>query len=337
MPKLIVTLSSDISVKTAAILRLTLMSALIMVFGCYISCGGGGNSDPPPDDFNADFSFLVISDTHVRLPGNPDDIDYNAQGNLDNLSHIINRINADFRTADFVAVTGDMVGCLFSENPDDYGIGMDTTAERYKSMIDTLSIPVYSTLGNHDYQKSYAPVLHEGVSSLDPSAIEAVWKKVLGIDPYYSVVNKGVRLIFANSNRGDAYADVCTTCTVEMVCTGSFDAEQIEWLRAELAKPEPAIIFIHHPPITDNQLIIYFALHSFLIENNDEFYNVVEDNQENIIAIFVGHGHVWAYDTLGSVRVYETGAIGDGNSNENNLNIVEVNVANKKIRVTHGN
>ncbi len=311
------------------------MTGLIMTLGLYISCGGG-KSDSPPDDFNADFSFLVISDTHVRIPGNPDNIDYNAQRNLDNLAHIIDRINDNFSTADFVAVTGDMVGCLFSENPDDYGIGMDTTAERYKSMIDTLSMPVYSILGNHDYQKSYNTELHEGVSSDNHEAIEAVWNKVLGIEPYYSIVNKGIRMIFANSNRGDAYAYICSGCTVEAGCTGSLDAEQIAWLRAELANPEPAIIFIHHPPETDNQMIIYFALPSFLIENKDEFYDVIDDNQDNILAVFVGHGHVWAYDTLGSVRIYETGATGDGNSGENNVNIVEVNVANRKIRVTNG-
>ncbi len=308
---------------------------MIMTLGLCISCGGG-KSDAPPDDINADFKFLVISDTHVRLPGNPDSTDYNAQRNLDNLDHIINRINADFSTADFVAVTGDMVGCLFSENPDDYGIGMDTTAERYKSMIDTLSIPVYSTLGNHDYQKSYDPFLHEGISSDNPGAIEAVWKKVLGTEPYYSIVNKGVRMIFANSNRGDAYADICSGCTAEAGCTGSLDTVQIVWLREELSNPEPAIIFVHHPPITDNQFIIYFALPSFLIEKNDEFYDVVKDNRENILAIFVGHGHVWAFDTLDGVRVYETGSIGDGNSGGNNVNIVEVNVSNRKIRVTNG-
>jgi 3',5'-cyclic AMP phosphodiesterase CpdA len=326
--------SSDIFCRTTGLFRLILTAWLIITVGLFISCGGG-KSDSPQDDFNADFRFLVISDTHVRLPGNADSIDYNAQRNLDNLAHIINRINTDFSTADFVAVTGDMVGCLFSENPDDYGIGMDTTAERYKSMIDTLSMPVYSTLGNHDYQKSYDPVLHEGVSSQNRDAIEAVWKKVLGMEPYYSIVNKGVRMVFANSNRGDAYNDVCPTCTVEMGCTGSFDAGQIAWLRAELANPEPAIIFIHHPPVTDNQLIIYFALPSFLIENGDEFYNVVEDNQDKILAIFVGHGHVWAYDTLGSVRVYETGATGDGSSSGNNINIVEVSTARRKIKVTN--
>jgi 3',5'-cyclic AMP phosphodiesterase CpdA len=336
LPKRILISLSEIYGKKAAVLRLINMAALSVTLGLIISCGGGSSSDAPPDDINADFRFLVISDTHVRLPGNPDSIDYNVQENLDNLAYIINRINNEFSTADFVAVTGDLVGCLFSENPDDYGIGMDTTADRFKSMTDSLSVPLYSTLGNHDYQKSYDPVLHEGVTSDNRDAIEAVWEKVLGTEPYYSIVNKGVRMIFANSNRGDAYNDLCSSCTVEAGCTGSFDSEQIAWLRAELANPEPAIIFIHHPPETDNQMIIYFALPSFLIENSDEFYDVIDDNQDNILAVFVGHGHVWAYDTLGRVKIYETGAIGDGNSSGNNVNIVEVNVANRKIRVTNG-
>lgn len=323
-----------------AISRLILMAMLILTLSMCVACGKSAESSQSEASEITDgeiFQFIVISDLHVRLPGNPDDVNYDAQKNLDNLTYIINRINSDYNNADFVVTTGDLVGCLFSENTADYGTGTDTTAEHYKSMIDTLIMPIYSVLGNHDYQKSYNSGLSEGVSSQDRAAIEAVWKKVLGIDPYYSVLHKGVRLIFANSNRGDHYTDVCYGKNAEAGCTGSFDTEQIAWLRTELANSEPAIIFFHHPPITDNRLIRYFGILSYLVEGSDDLYDVVTENQEKILGIFVGHGHVWAKDEIGQVPVYETGAIGDGNADKDNIHIVEVNAITKEMKVTIGN
>ena len=289
----------------------------LLLTGVY-ACGGGEAALAEP------FSFVVISDTHVRLPGNPDDADYDNLGNINNLEDAISRINTQYDTADFVAVTGDLVGALFSENPDDYGAGDPNPAETYKTMMDQLAMPYHSVLGNHDYQRDYDPELVEGITTDNIEAIEAVWKKVLNIDPYYSLVHKGVRLVFLNPSRGDQRSRVCATCSVEAFCTGSLDEAQLDWFDAEVKAGEPVIIFMHHPPETDFEDALFAFLPSFLIDPSSRFYTIVQQHQATILGIFVGHGHIWERDWMGSVPVYETGSVGDGNGNPDNMHLVEV-------------
>jgi len=283
------------------------------------------------------FRFLVISDTHIRLPGRPDDGLYDNQGNIDNLEASVSRINDEFSEADFVAVTGDLVGCLYSEDPDDYGIGGENTAETFKSTMDDLTMPYHVTLGNHDYQKDYDSDIDEGITTDNIENIEAVWKKVLGIDPYYSIVHNGVRMIFLNANRGVHNGILCGGCTVEAFCTGSFDDAQIEWLEDELAEDESSIIFVHHPPVSDDPDAMFSMLTSFAIETEEAFYDVIESGSDKVIAIFAGHGHIWERDTMfDTIQVFETCSTGDTNGNGDNIHIVDVVPAEKSIVVSHG-
>ncbi len=291
--------------------------------------GDGGQGQP--------FSFVVLSDTHVRLPGNPDDTDYDNQKNLDNLTAVLSRIVTDYPDAAFVAVTGDLVGCLYSEDPADYLAGVPNPAETFKSMMDVLPMPWYVALGNHDYQKSYDAQLGEGVSSSDRAAIEAVWKKVLGIDPYYSVVVNGYRLLFLNSNRGPAYQAVCGGSDAEAGCTGSFDEEQIAWLETQLAAAEPCILFFHHPIRTDDPTRLWSILPSFLVQEGDRIYEVIDAHADKIRAIFTGHGHIWAKDMrAGVIPVFETCSVGDQNGSPDNFHLVHVG-ADGVIEVVKGN
>ncbi len=51
---------------------------------------------------------------------------------------------------------------------------------------------------------------------------------------------------------------------------------------------------------------------------------MIEAQKDNIKAMFVGHGHIWAADTLNGIPVYETGPIGDSGSDGDNMHIVTV-------------
>jgi 3',5'-cyclic AMP phosphodiesterase CpdA len=252
------------------------------------------------------------------------------QGNLDNLQHAIDRVNEQYRDADMVIVTGDMVGCLFSEDTDDYWVGQPNPAETFKLMMDELTSPYYPLLGNHDYQKDYVVtgglLGGEGVTTDDPLAIEAVWKKVLGIDPYYSFVHEGIRFIMLNSSRGEKRDAVCLLSNAERMCTGSFDDTQLDWLEAELQNAEPCLVFLHHPVIGDSGSSVIWSLgfSTFQVEADDRFYDVIEAQKDNVKAMFVGHGHMWATDTLNGIPVYETGSIGDSSSDGDNMHIVTV-------------
>ncbi len=278
------------------------------------------------------FSFLIISDTHVRLPDYPDDANYNNQLNIDNLESAVTRINLQYPHAAFVLVTGDLVGCLFSDNADDYLVGQENPAEEFKSIMDGLNIPYYVALGNHDYQKGYNQVDREGIMTDNILNIEAVWKKVLGIDPYYSFVHEGVRFIVLNSNRGTVRSELCP------FCTGSFDDLQIEWLEEEMEKTEPCLLFFHHPLFTDNKTYLWAGFSSFLVEEGDAFYLSAQTYKDKIKAIFVGHGHSWVSDTLyQTIPVYETGPIGDRAGSGENIHVITVYPDDNLYQVSIGN
>ena len=314
--------------------RLHFLSLLIipLLLTVFVACNEGDSEEPAQP-----FRFLVISDTHVRLPDNPDDVDYDNQGNIDNLNAAVSRINAEFADADFVAVTGDLVGALFSENAADYHNGQPNPAEAYKEIMDGLHMPYYSVLGNHDYQRSYDPDNGEGVSAETLEPIEAVWNSVLNIKPYYSMVHQKVRLIFLNPNRGDARTIPCAGCDNETTCTGSLDAQQAQWFAEEMDKDEPVIILMHHPVFSDRDDALFSILKSFFIQQDDPFYDILESHKDKVLGIFVGHGHIWERDTIfGSIPVYETGPIGDGNGNKDNIHIIDVDPLTPSINVTIG-
>jgi 3',5'-cyclic AMP phosphodiesterase CpdA len=302
------------------------LTALFLV-SCDTKKASSDNDDQP-----APFQFIVLSDTHVRIPGNPDDAVYDNQGNLDNLTAAVDRINSAYGDVDFVAVTGDLVGNLFSEDPDDYLTGEINPAETFNQMMNNLIPPFYVTLGNHDYQNGFDVETREGISSGDILSIETVWRKVLGIEPYYAFSHKGINMIFLNSNRGPLRNDICEGAQVEAFCTGSFDVEQLIWLEERLAEDMPAVLFMHHPPHSDTASAGWTFFHSYRIDQADPFYEVTEAYKDNILAIFVGHGHRWEEDTLhGTIAVFETDAIGDRSSSAANIRIVDIDPATRQV------
>lgn len=303
-------------------IRLVHLAALTAAFIMLMAGGGCGNSS---DGDSVPFEIVVLSDVHVRIPGNPDDAYYNNQRNLDNLQSAVDTINTRYGSADFVAVTGDLVGCLFSEDPNAYLVGGLNPAEKFKEIMDGLIPPYYVSLGNHDYQIGFDAEAGEGISTDDIELVEAVWGRVLGISPYYSFVHKGVHFIFLNSNRGASRNDVCPISRAEKFCTGSFDDEQLLWLDAALEAPEPAVLFFHHPVRTDSPNTLWVIFSSFLVGEEDGFYDIVQARLNKIMAIFVGHGHLWQTDTLhGSIDVYETAAIGDLLGSAGHISVVEI-------------
>lgn len=310
---------------------------MALVFILLTGSTGCGSSADKASEIES-FRFVVLSDIHIRIPGNPDDVVNNNQRNLDNLDHAVNIINTHYASADFVAVTGDLVGCLFSEDPDDYLNGGLNPPELFMEMMDGLMKPYYVALGNHDYQKGFDAVLGEGISTDDIDRVEAVWNKVLGILPYYAFVHKGVQFIFLNSNRGPLRDQICPGDQIERFCTGSFDDEQLLWLEACLERKEPAILFCHHPPRTDSNGKVWTFYSAYQIDPEDFFYDIVRHHKDKILAIFVGHGHYWQSDTLyGTITVHETAAMGDMLGDADNICVVDIDPVTRQVTVhRHG-
>ena len=294
--------------------------ALLVIGIAFGLCGCGNEAG------DGRFKFALISDLHVRLPGNPDDQDHDNQGNIDNLEATVGTINSRFGDSEFVMVTGDLVGCLFSENPGDYLIGQPNPAEKCKDIMDGLDMPWYAALGNHDYHSGYDVADGAMTPANNFRNVEAIWTKVTGFQPYYSFVFKGVRFVILDSSIGPFSSTKCTFSSQETLCIGSFGEEQMSWFEAELQNPEPCLVFFHHPLITDDSDVMWsFAGDGFKVAEEDRFYEVVAANSSVIKGIFVGHGHVWANDTIcGTIPVYETGSIGDYLGEADNICIVTV-------------
>ncbi|MGQ9660880.1 MAG: metallophosphoesterase family protein [Kiritimatiellia bacterium] len=205
--------------------------------------------------------------------------------------------------------------------------GRENPAETLANIVSVLRLPIYFVLGNHDYLTGYDPRRAEVLPSRNYKKVEAVWRKVLGIKPYDSFVYRGVRFVLLNSVRGPACNRVCAFATRETGCTGSFDRQQLDWLEAELAQPEPCVLFLHHPVKTDHNETVRWSLAGelFQVETEDDFYRIVWLHRAKIMGIFVGHGHIWARDLLyGQIPVYETGALGDNGGNQDNVHIVTI-------------
>jgi len=304
------------------------------------------------DDDNADenrpFKIVVVSDIHVRIPGNMDDNFYNNQENLDNAQHTIELVNEYYSDADFVTVTGDLVGCLFSEDPDDYLTGSENPAEKFKQLFDGLIPPYHVTFGNHDYYIGFDPDINEHITTSNIDAVESVWEKVLGTEPYYSIEHKGVQMIFLNSNRGSKRFEICQGYEIEAMCKGSFDPEQMAWLESCLKRSESAIIFCHHPPGKEgSNPITSPLLNSYSIDSDDKFYEIAEHYKDKLLAVFSGHLHLrhavfsghWhlreEYMLFDSIPVFVTGAVGDPLGSSENIYVVEVNSGSRSVQVTH--
>ncbi len=260
------------------------LSSLCLTAGCQ-------ENTRSPSARQSPFDIVVVSDIHTRIPGYPDEGYYDSQANLANAMFVVDRINETYPDADFVAVNGDLVGCLFSETPEDYLTGEDNPAGQFKRLFDHLMLPYYPTLGNHDYHTGFDPVILEHIPATDFDAVESAWINVLGIDPYYSFIHKGVHMIFLNSNRGTTRHLPCSGLEMETLCMGSFDPAQMVWLNACLNRPEPAVIFTHHPPAElplspERPFWISILSEIMVIDPADPFYDIIQRHRDRILAIF---------------------------------------------------
>ncbi len=311
---------------------------LILILVCIVPAKGC-RLDEHQSASAAPFEIVVLSDIHLRIPGYPDDGFYNNQRNMANLMLTVDLINANYADADFVVVTGDLVGCLFSEDPEDYFIGRDNPAETFRNLFDHLVLPYYTALGNHDYHIGFDPVAKESVLTRYPASVEAVWKKVLGMDPFYAFVHKGIQMIFLNSNRGHTMSVPCTDTGNETLCMGSFDAQQMDWLETRLQNPEPVVLFCHHPPASsmdtlDSVMVDILFSSGMSIDINDRFYDIAAAYRHKILAVFSGHWHMWREFTLfDTIRVYQTGPVGDYWSSGENMAIATIDPARRTVDV----
>jgi len=148
------------------------------------------------------------------------------------------------------------------------------TGQQYDDFVSRarrLRMPWYAVPGNHD-------VKGEG---------RATYARLIRKDAYYSFVQKGYRFIALDSS------------------SGSIDAAQADWLRRELATPEPKFVFMHIPLFDPRP----GGDHCFLDSGQAaELHQMFRASR--VLAVFSGHVHVFAQEVTDGVTYVTTGGGG---------------------------
>ncbi|PNW08002.1 phosphodiesterase [Microbacterium testaceum] len=206
--------------------------------------------------------ILHLSDTHL-LGG-----DRLLGDRYDTALHLRRTLEAAAATGvrpDAVVFTGDLADL---GEPEAYRALRDAV----EPWAEGLGAPVVWVAGNHDER----PALREGLLDAEPTEepVTGVWD--LG----------GLRLIALDS-------------TVPGWHHGDLDAEQLEWLRAELAEPAPlgTILALHHPPLPTH--IPFFDI----LELRDQPGLAAAIAGSDVRAILAGHLHYSTSGTFAGVPV----------------------------------
>ena len=221
-----------------------------------------------------DFYFVHLTDTHIRHK-----IVDKSEATTKRLTTILEKVTSFENPPDFIVITGDLcewagsdsIGALNSQAFVScfYEDGNQLYADS------NLTIPVYTTPGNHEYVISRN--LKNYHTYIDKNHIEEE-------DRY--VINYGDVSLFFMDTGPNYYAN--PLILFEWHGVGLYDCD-IDWLEEELINCESSnkIILMHHPAVGEER--------DLFIKNRDEFVDLCENY--NVEIVLAGHTH--------SARVYD--------------------------------
>lgn len=290
--------------KTSSIATLVFLS----IFWLFISCGN--NTHTLDEIVDKDYSLLILSDIHIS----------NDEKKDQRLIDMISAVNDGmFENLDMLVITGDAVSS-FQRFRDEGDLPGNQRAEKFIKIINRIEIPWYIVLGNHDYKIDSDRDSDAPFSFQDIDTMEVLWHELANIEPYYAIEHKGWNLLFLNSMRG-RYLD------------RFFDDQQMQWLKNELQKGLPVLLFFHHPVKTDHIKIWCKPKDLITAKTEPEFFSLVDTYKEQIKGIFVGHGHRWVKDELfTTIPVYETDSFADNQKSP--FRLVGIDTTKNSIHVT---
>lgn len=190
------------------------------------------------------------------------------------LRGVIERFNDDIHP-DVTVVLGDLI------HESDSARGDRDRLDRLTELLAGLDSPVVYLLGNHD------------VMNLDRDTIHAVldqdrWGRVDGTD-----------LLYLDSSAPHLSGS-----------RGELDADQLAFLRRELASVDAGLVFVHHPihyhDISDNYWFGDYPERGFC-GNKKELNRIIADHG-GVVATFNGHLHETAYTTAGGLHHFTINA-----------------------------
>ena len=219
------------------------------------------------------FYFALIADTHIIDPfykgpeSNQEDTEsmFMTTERLESARAVINSLEPRMEKIF-------LIGDYFHNYPSpdiDFYFHNETRIDRAKALTDAFKAPVHVGFGNHDY-----------ATSLPREMSHELFRRKLGLKPYYSVELHGWKFIHLNNFLGDTWLK--GSAHFDPV-TGSLGEEQLNWFEAELQEHKPSFVFIHYPlTIVQTAEVKDYGVHT-----------LVKRHRETIQRVVSGHWHKW--------------------------------------------
>ena len=220
------------------------------------------------------FRFAVIADTHIidsfyKGPeGNALDTEtiFQTSARLERTRGAINRLTP---AVEQVFLVGDYFHDYPSADPDFYYENR-TRIDNAKTITDGFRAPVHVGFGNHDYD----------VQKLSRETSHELFRRKLGVAPYYAITHRGYKFIHLNNFLGETWDAKSAAFNRN---TGSYGTEQLEWLEAELRERKPTFLFTHYPLTAVRD-----------VERKDfGLHPILKRHRDTIQMIVAGHWHRW--------------------------------------------
>jgi hypothetical protein len=166
-------------------------------------------------------------------------------------------------------ICGDYFHNYPSDNLDFY-FQNKTRIDNAKALTDSFPMPVHAGFGNHDY---FVPKISREFS-------HELFRRKLGLEPYYAVEHQGFQFIHLNNFLGDTWQAGHANFDKK---TGSFGEAQLNWFEARLNRHVPAFVFLHFPLLLVKSMekADYGAI------------PLIKKHRDTIQAVIAGHWHRW--------------------------------------------
>jgi hypothetical protein len=233
-----------------------------------LDAAGAGAAD------GAKFYFAIIADTHIidefyKGPENSPEDTESIFKTRERLIAARDTINALQPAMEQVFLVGD----YFHDYPStelDFFFQHTTRIDHAKVITDAFKVPVHVGFGNHDY----------AVPRVSREMTHELFKRKLGIAPYYSIEHRGWKFVHLNNFLGDTWAAGHEKFDKQK---GSLGEAQLNWFEAELEQRKPTFVFIHFPlSIVVPTERADYGLYPLLKKHKDTIQRVVS-----------GHWHRW--------------------------------------------
>lgn len=184
------------------------------------------------------FHIGVIADSHIiddfyRGPEGNEEDTWTIFQTTKRLTAARTRLNALTPKLDRVFLVGD----YFHDYPSadlDFYFTNTTRIDHAKALTDGFAMPVHVGFGNHDY----------AVPKVSREAAHELFRRKLGVAPYYAIDHRGFRFIHLNNFLGTTWEPGHARYDKSK---GSLGETQLTWLDAQLAERVPTFVFVHYP------------------------------------------------------------------------------------------